>query len=157
MIILRLKVCYFCLSWEYVQLASRGAMWNGCSADMSSLQYRPPIHRVEDVYKRRNCFCCVSPPSTPFKILTLCPFFPFHPPLSCSFDQSSCHGAALLPSTLDPSTQKSIIHGKRVTGFTTKGEEEEGVLDTIKSWNRPTIEAAAESAGAICESRNPLF
>jgi D-lactate dehydratase len=43
------------------------------------------------------------------------------------------------PGTIDPSTNKSIIYGKKVTGFTTKGEEEEGVLDTIKSWNRPTI------------------
>lgn len=43
---------------------------------------------------------------------------------------------------------KSIISGREVTGFTTQGEEEEGVLDTIKSWNRPTIEAAAASAGA---------
>lgn len=45
-------------------------------------------------------------------------------------------------------TGKSIISGRSVTGFTTQGEEEEGVLDTIKSWNRPTIEAAAADAGA---------
>jgi hypothetical protein len=38
-----------------------------------------------------------------------------------------------------------------VTGFTTKGEEEEGVLDTIKSWNRPTIEASAATSGAKCK------
>lgn len=43
---------------------------------------------------------------------------------------------------------KSIISGREVTGFTTQGEEEEGVLDTIKSWNRPTIESAAAAAGA---------
>lgn len=30
----------------------------------------------------------------------------------------------------------------------TEGEEEEGVLDTIKSWDRPTIEASAASLGA---------
>lgn len=62
----------------------------------------------------------------------------------------SCHGGAIFPGIIDPATGKSIISGKKVTGFTTKGEEEEGVLDTIKSWNRPTIEAAAADAGAIC-------
>lgn len=65
---------------------------------------------------------------------------------------SSCHGGAIFPNTIDPRTGKSIIAGKKVTGFTTKGEEEEGVLDTIKSWHRPTIEAAAADAGATCES-----
>ncbi|KAH7323055.1 class I glutamine amidotransferase-like protein [Stachybotrys elegans] len=59
-----------------------------------------------------------------------------------------CHGGAIFPGIVDPQTHKSIIAGKKVTGFTTKGEEEEGVLDTIKGWNRPTIEAAAASAGA---------
>ena len=38
-----------------------------------------------------------------------------------------------------------------MTGFTTKGEEEESVLNTIKSWNRPTIEAVAATAGATCK------
>lgn len=62
-----------------------------------------------------------------------------------------CHGGAIFPGIIDPSTGKSIIAGKKVTGFTTKGEEEEGVLDTIKSWHRPTIEAAAADAGAQCK------
>lgn len=62
----------------------------------------------------------------------------------------SCHGGAIFPGVIDPSTGKSIIAGKRVTGFTTKGEEEEGVLDTIKSWKRPTIEASAADCGASC-------
>ncbi|KAK8875156.1 hypothetical protein PGQ11_005670 [Apiospora arundinis] len=59
-----------------------------------------------------------------------------------------CHGGAIFPGIIDPATSKSVIAGKRVTGFTTKGEEEEGVLDTIKSWKRPTIEASAADAGA---------
>lgn len=63
----------------------------------------------------------------------------------------SCHGGAIFPGVIDPATGKSIIANKRVTGFTTKGEEEEGVLDTIKSWNRPTIEASAASCGATCK------
>ncbi|KAI1843221.1 hypothetical protein JX265_012205 [Neoarthrinium moseri] len=59
-----------------------------------------------------------------------------------------CHGGAIFPGIIDEHTGKSIIAGKKVTGFTTKGEEEEGVLDTIKSWHRPTIESSASSAGA---------
>ncbi len=59
-----------------------------------------------------------------------------------------CHGGAIFPGIIDPSTGKSIIAGKKVTGFTTQGEKEEGVLDTIISWNRPTIEKSAAAAGA---------
>ncbi|KAK9480451.1 class I glutamine amidotransferase-like protein [Lipomyces japonicus] len=59
-----------------------------------------------------------------------------------------CHGGAIFPKIIDPATGKSIIYGKKVTGFTTQGEEEEGVLDTIKSWDRPTIESSAAKAGA---------
>lgn len=63
----------------------------------------------------------------------------------------SCHGGAIFPGIIDPKTGKSVISGKKVTGFTTKGEEEEGILDTIKSWNRPTIEATAADCGATCK------
>ena len=59
-----------------------------------------------------------------------------------------CHGGAIFPGILDKESGKSVIGGKKVTGFTTKWEEEEGVLDRIKSWNRPTIEASAASSGA---------
>ena len=62
-----------------------------------------------------------------------------------------CHGGAIFPGIIDKATGKSIISGKEVTGFTTQGEIEEGVLDTIKSWDRPTIEAAAGTAGAKCK------
>lgn len=78
--------------------------------------------------------------------------YPYSSCGSVSNHHSSCHGGAIFPGVIDPRTGKSIISGKKVTGFTTKGEEEEGVLDTIKSWNRPTIEAAAADAGATCES-----
>ena len=62
-----------------------------------------------------------------------------------------CHGGAIFPGIHSPFTGKSIIADRKVTGFTTKGEEEEGVLDTIKSWNRPTIEKSAADVGAICK------
>jgi len=58
-----------------------------------------------------------------------------------------CHGGAIFPGIKDKSGA-SIIKGKKVTGFTTRGEEEEGVLDTINSWKRPTIEKSAADAGA---------
>lgn len=59
-----------------------------------------------------------------------------------------CHGGAIFPGIRDPETGKSVISGKRVTGFTTQGEEEEGVLETIQKWDRPTIEKSAADAGA---------
>jgi putative intracellular protease/amidase len=58
-----------------------------------------------------------------------------------------CHGGAIFNGVLDKSGTP-IIKGRNVTGFTTQGEEEEGVLVTIKSWNRPTIEASAADLGA---------
>ncbi|KZF26901.1 class I glutamine amidotransferase-like protein [Xylona heveae TC161] len=59
-----------------------------------------------------------------------------------------CHGGAIFPGIIDPATGKSVIFNRRVTGFTTRGEEEENVLDTIQSWKRPTIEASAAQCGA---------
>jgi putative intracellular protease/amidase len=58
-----------------------------------------------------------------------------------------CHGGAIFTGIVDKAGVP-IIKGRNVTGFTTKGEEEEGVLETIQSWNRPTIEASAASLGA---------
>ncbi|KAJ5111291.1 class I glutamine amidotransferase-like protein [Penicillium argentinense] len=62
-----------------------------------------------------------------------------------------CHGGAIFPGIIDPATGKSIIANRRVTGFTNRGEEEHGILETIKAWNRQTIEASAASCGATCE------
>lgn len=59
-----------------------------------------------------------------------------------------CHGGAIFPGIIDPKTGKSIIAGKKVTGFTTQGEKELGALDTINSWKRPTIESSAADVGA---------
>lgn len=59
-----------------------------------------------------------------------------------------CHGGAIFPGVLDKETGKPIIANRKVTGFTTRGEVEHGVLDTIKSWKKPTIEDAAASCGA---------
>jgi hypothetical protein len=62
-----------------------------------------------------------------------------------------CHGPMILPGVKDPTTGKSNIAGKTVMGFTNKGEEELRILDTIKSWKKPTIEMAAADAGATCK------
>ncbi|WFD32476.1 D-lactate dehydratase [Malassezia sp. CBS 17886] len=59
-----------------------------------------------------------------------------------------CHGGAILPRIMD-NYGKSIIAGRQVTGFTTKGEEELGVLQAIKDLQTPTIEESAASAGAV--------
>ncbi|KAF1356414.1 class I glutamine amidotransferase-like protein [Delphinella strobiligena] len=60
-----------------------------------------------------------------------------------------CHGAALFTNATDPSTGKSIISGRKVTGFTTVGEKEGGVLDLIETWNRKTLEEEVTAVGAI--------
>jgi len=59
-----------------------------------------------------------------------------------------CHGPIILPGIIDQSTGKSIIAGKKMTGFTTKGEEEVGAVETIKKWNRPMLQASVEAVGA---------
>lgn len=59
-----------------------------------------------------------------------------------------CHGGAIFPGIIDPATGRSIISNRRVTGFTNRGEEEHGILEVIKKWNRQTIEASAASCGA---------
>ncbi|KAK5087608.1 plasma membrane heat shock protein [Exophiala xenobiotica] len=58
-----------------------------------------------------------------------------------------CHGGAIFPGVVNPVTNHSIVVGKRITGFTTKGEEEQGVLQTIRRWDRMTVEEAAAKAG----------
>jgi D-lactate dehydratase len=62
-----------------------------------------------------------------------------------------CHGGAMFPGIISKTTMKSIIDGKRVTGFMTKGEEELNVLEVIRGWEKPTLEAAAAAAGATCK------
>lgn len=67
-----------------------------------------------------------------------------------------CHGRAIFSGILDPFTNEPIISGKKVTGFTTRGDEE-GVLDTTKSWKRPKIGAAAKDAWATCKNAKFYF
>ncbi|KAH7043336.1 class I glutamine amidotransferase-like protein [Macrophomina phaseolina] len=59
-----------------------------------------------------------------------------------------CHGGAIFLGLSDPANKEPMIKGKTVTGFTNRGEEEEGILDVIKSWDKLTIEAGAAACGA---------
>lgn len=59
-----------------------------------------------------------------------------------------CHGGAIFLGLHDPASKEPMIKGKRVTGFTNLGEEQEGILDVIKSWDKLTIEAGAAACGA---------
>jgi len=59
-----------------------------------------------------------------------------------------CHGEALLPGVIDPTTGKSIIAGKTITGFTTEAEYDMHIMDALRSWNEPLIDEWAEKTGA---------
>lgn len=54
---------------------------------------------------------------------------------------TKCHDGTISPGVIDKSTGGSVIADKKARGFTSKGEMEGGVHDTIKSWKRPTIDA----------------
>ncbi|KAF7729121.1 hypothetical protein EC973_004889 [Apophysomyces ossiformis] len=58
-----------------------------------------------------------------------------------------CHGPAILPGIIDRSTGRSVIEGKTVTGFTTSGEEQMGLLEKMKKDGVMTIEEAAAKVG----------
>ncbi|KAJ1999174.1 plasma membrane heat shock protein [Coemansia thaxteri] len=59
-----------------------------------------------------------------------------------------CHGPAILPHIIDHKTGKSIVNGKRVTGFTDEGEEELKLMDAIKRYGLVPISEGAAKAGA---------
>ncbi|KAJ1864449.1 hypothetical protein LPJ73_000273 [Coemansia sp. RSA 2703] len=62
---------------------------------------------------------------------------------------SVCHGPAIFPYVMDKNTGKSVVFGKKVTGFTDEGEVELGLMDRIHEFNLVPISKAAEGAGAI--------
>ncbi|KAI5957425.1 hypothetical protein CANMA_004429 [Candida margitis] len=59
-----------------------------------------------------------------------------------------CHGPAIFENVENPETKQPLIKGKKVTGFTDKGEEELGLVDTIKKHHLSTIRQIAEKEGA---------
>ncbi|KAJ1949309.1 plasma membrane heat shock protein [Linderina macrospora] len=59
-----------------------------------------------------------------------------------------CHGPIILPAIKDRKTGKPIIEGKRVTGFTTEGEIQMGLLETIKKNKLEMVEEGVARVGA---------
>ncbi|KAF7503394.1 hypothetical protein GJ744_003916 [Endocarpon pusillum] len=59
-----------------------------------------------------------------------------------------CHGPAIYAGIIDPTTSKSIIHGRTITGFTTQAEYDMHVMDALRKWNEPLIDEWAEKLGA---------
>jgi len=59
-----------------------------------------------------------------------------------------CHGPAIFPGIIDPATNKSIINGKTITGFTTQAEDDMKITGELRSWGKPLVEETAETLGA---------
>lgn len=59
-----------------------------------------------------------------------------------------CHGGAIFPGVVDETSKKSIIAGRKVTGFSTEGDRLAGVLTKIHEDGVKTTEESAVSAGA---------
>lgn len=66
--------------------------------------------------------------------------------------RDSCHGEALFPGVIDAATGKSIVSGRTITGFTTEGEYDMHLMETIRGWNEPLIDEWAEKLGGKCKS-----
>ncbi|KAI5953489.1 HSP31 [Candida jiufengensis] len=59
-----------------------------------------------------------------------------------------CHGPAIFDGLNDLKTGEPLIKGKRITGFTDKGEEILGVLEIMEKDHLLTIKQIAEKEGA---------
>jgi putative intracellular protease/amidase len=65
---------------------------------------------------------------------------------------SVCHGPAIFANMVDRATNKPIIKGKRLTGFTTEAEHTMSIYDELISWDSEMVETLAARLGATCES-----
>src|SRR5262244_2859018 len=63
-----------------------------------------------------------------------------------------CHGPAILPGVIDPTTGKSIIEGKTVTGFTLEGEMLLGILNKLREDKVTLVVDAVTGVGAYYSS-----
>ncbi|KAJ2778981.1 hypothetical protein H4R18_004285 [Coemansia javaensis] len=62
-----------------------------------------------------------------------------------------CHGPAILPAVKDSATGRSVVSGRRVTGFTDKGEEQLGLAGIISDLGLVPISKGAKDAGGLYE------
>ena len=68
-----------------------------------------------------------------------------------------CHGPAIFPGIIDSKTDKSIIAGKTVTGFTIEGELIFNILDKLREDKVvPIVEAVTTAGGYYSTSMNPF-
>ena len=66
-----------------------------------------------------------------------------------------CHGPAILPGIIDSKTDKSIVEGKTVTGFTIEGELIFNILDKLRQDKVvPVVEAVTAAGGYYSTSMN---
>ena len=68
-----------------------------------------------------------------------------------------CHGPVLLTGVIDKVTERSVIEGKTVTGFTTEGEMVLKMLDRFKSDGVSTVLEAVSKVGADYSSPMQAF
>ncbi|PVH94138.1 class I glutamine amidotransferase-like protein [Periconia macrospinosa] len=61
---------------------------------------------------------------------------------------SVCHGAAIFAGINDPATDKPVVEGKTITGFTTQAEYDMGIMEALRTWNAPMIDEHAAKLGA---------
>lgn len=64
---------------------------------------------------------------------------------------SVCHGPAIFAHLIDPATNRPLIHGKRLTGFTTEAEFTMKVHDELKNLSTELVEELASRLGATCK------
>jgi len=61
---------------------------------------------------------------------------------------SVCHGPAIFAGVVDLATGEPLIKGKTITGFTSEAEVTMGIMNELKSWDKPLVEELAEKLGA---------
>ena len=64
---------------------------------------------------------------------------------------SVCHGPAIFANIIDPATNKHIIKGRTITGFTTEAENTMEIMDDLRSWKSEMVEELAVRLGAKCK------
>lgn len=64
---------------------------------------------------------------------------------------SVCHGPAIFANVVDLGTNKPLIKGKALIGFTSEAETTMGIMAELRSWNEELVEDLAARLGATCK------